>query len=144
MQLSGGKSQANSGLAMRKRLHQEFAGKGEVLEYAGVQVLREYSRCNKLSDLPSHLRGGLGLNDQYENELIGAPRMVRSMFAKIRPKGLKNEIFRERSLVGADHKKLAECCRTKAAALQHETLAEIAERNLTDSSRGKINAVQQT
>ena len=45
--------------------------------------------------------------------------------------------------MGADHKKLAEWCRTRAAVLQHETLAEIVKKNLTDSSRGKINAVKQ-
>lgn len=38
---------------------------------------------------------------------------------------------------------LAEDCRTRAAALQHETLAEIVKRNLTDSSRGNIHAVKQ-
>ena len=129
VQLCGGKSQANNGLAMWKRLHQDFAGEGEVVEYAGVEVLREYSRCNKLSDLPSHLDGWFELLDQYGNELIGAPKMVRSMFLNIIPKDLKNEIFRERSLVGADHKKLAEWCRTRAAVLQHETLAEIVKKN---------------
>ena len=56
-QLCGGKSQANNGLALWKRLHQDFAGDGEVVEHAGVDVLREYSKCNTLSDLPSHLAG---------------------------------------------------------------------------------------
>ena len=127
---------------MWRRLHQDFAGEGEVVEYAGVEVLREYSRCNKLSDLPSRLDGWFELLDQYGHELAGAPTMLRSMFLNIIPKDLKNEIFRERSLVGADHRKLAECCRTRAAVWQHETLAEIVKKNVTDSSRGKIHAMK--
>ena len=65
------------------------------------------------------------------------------MSLKTMPKDLKNEIFRERSLVDADHKKLADWCRTRAAALQHETFAEIGKKILTDFSRGKIHAVKQ-
>ena len=43
VQLYGGKSEANNGLALWKRPHQDFAGYGEIVEYAGVEVLREYS-----------------------------------------------------------------------------------------------------
>lgn len=38
------------GLAMWKRLHQDFAGEGKVVEHAGEEVLSEYSRCNDLPD----------------------------------------------------------------------------------------------
>ena len=59
------------------------------------------------------------------------------------PKDLRNEIFRAPNLVGDGRKKLAEWCRTRAAALQHETLAEIVKKNLTDYSRGRRQAVKQ-
>ena len=49
VQLCGGKAKANNGLAMWGRLHQDFAGEGEAVEHAGVEVLRENERCNKLS-----------------------------------------------------------------------------------------------
>jgi hypothetical protein len=65
VQLCGGKAEANNGLAMWRRLHQDFAGEGEVVEYAGVEVLREYGRCNKLSELPSHIDGWFELLDHY-------------------------------------------------------------------------------
>ena len=57
MQLCGGKAEANNGLAMWRRLDQYFAGQGEIIQYAGLVVLREYGRCSKLSDLPSHSDG---------------------------------------------------------------------------------------
>ena len=64
------------------------------------------------------------------------------MFLNVIPKDLKNEIFRERSLIGADHIRLAEWCRTRATVLQPEILAEIMQKNLTGFSKGKINAVK--
>ena len=125
VQLCGGKENANNGLAMWRRLHSDFAGQGEVIEYAGVEVLREYGRCNKLADLPSHIDGWLELLGQYGKELSAAPKITRSIVLNIIPKDLKNEIFKERSLVDASHMRLADWCRSRATVLQHEILAEI-------------------
>ena len=41
VQLAGGKTQEGNGFAVWRRLHQDFTGEGEILEYAGTQVLRE-------------------------------------------------------------------------------------------------------
>lgn len=143
VQLCGGKDNANNGLAMWRRLHSDFAGQGDVIEYAGVEVLRRYGRCNKLADLPSHIDGRLELLDQYGKELSAAPEMTRSMFLNIIPKDLKNEILKERSLADASHMRRADWCRNRAAVLQHEAVAEIVKKNLTNFSRGRINAVKQ-
>ena len=92
VELWGGKSQAHNGLPMWKRLHQDFAGEGQVLKHAGVEVFREYSRCNKLSAIPNHLDGWFELLDQCGNEFIGALKMVRSMSVHIVPKDLHRDL----------------------------------------------------
>ena len=43
-QLSGGKSEEGNGFAMWRRLHKDHVGDGEILEYAGTTVLREYGQ----------------------------------------------------------------------------------------------------
>ena len=62
--------------------------------------------------------------------------MTRSMFLSI------NEIFREKSLIGADQIRLAEWCRTRATVPQHEALAKIVKNKLIGFSIGKINAAK--
>ena len=58
-QLCGGKSEAGNGFTMWRRLHKDHVGDGEILEYAGTTVLREYGQCKKLSDVPSTLMAGM-------------------------------------------------------------------------------------
>ena len=43
-QLSGGESEEGNGFAMWRRLHKDHVGDGEILEYAGTTVLREYGQ----------------------------------------------------------------------------------------------------
>ena len=57
VQLCGGKSEANHGISMWRRLHRDHVGAGDIIEFAGTEVLREYGRCNKLADLPTHMDG---------------------------------------------------------------------------------------
>ena len=68
-----------------------------MVEYAGIKVLRDYSRCNKLSELSVHLDGWNELLDNYGAELAKAPRTLRFMFMGIIPKDLKSEILKEKT-----------------------------------------------
>ena len=46
-QLAGGKPEEGNGFAMWRRLHKDHVGEGEILDYAGTTVLREYGQCKK-------------------------------------------------------------------------------------------------
>ena len=66
------------------------------------------------------------------------------MLLNIIPKELKNDRAKERHLVDANHIRVADWCRSRATALQHETMAEIVKKNLTSCSCAKVNAVKPT
>ena len=111
-QLSGGKSEAGNGFAMWRRLHKDHVGDGEILEYAGTTVLREYGQCKKLSDVATHIDGWYELFDMYGKELEHAHKMTRGMFLDILPQELKTEILKEPKLNLAGHRALASWCRS--------------------------------
>ena len=92
LQLAGGPGETGNRLAVRRRLFRDNKGSGDVVEYAGIDVLRDYPKCNKPSELSVHLHGWNELLDNYGTELAQAPRTLRSMFMGIIPKDLKSEI----------------------------------------------------
>ena len=55
IQLSGGVAQECNGFTMWRRLHRDFQGSGDAVEYAGTEALREYGRCNKISELSAQM-----------------------------------------------------------------------------------------
>ena len=57
IQLSGGTAQECNGFTMWRRLHRDFQGSGDAVEYAGTEALGEYGRCNNISDLSAHMDG---------------------------------------------------------------------------------------
>ena len=57
VQLCGGREEANNGFNMWIRLHREHVGSGEVIEYAGVECLRTYGRCDKIAKVNEHMDG---------------------------------------------------------------------------------------
>ena len=56
-QLAGGKAEEGNGFAVWRRLHREFKGEGQIIDYAGTQCLREYGKCKKLSEVSQHIDG---------------------------------------------------------------------------------------
>ena len=57
-QLCGGDRESGNGFAMWRRLHVDCEGDGDsAIEYAGIEVLRNYPRCNQLSEVSTHLDG---------------------------------------------------------------------------------------
>ena len=65
IQLSGGTAQECNGFRMWRRLHRDFQGSGDAVEYAGTEALREYDKCQKISELSAHMDGWLSLLDRY-------------------------------------------------------------------------------
>ena len=57
VQLAGGPNEKQNGFIMWRTLHKEYVGEGETTVYAGSECVREYPRCNKLSELHSHIDG---------------------------------------------------------------------------------------
>ena len=79
VQLAGGPGKTGNGFAALRRLFRDNKGSGDVVEYAGIEVLRDYPRCNQSSELSAHLDGSNGLLDNYDSELPQAPRTLRSL-----------------------------------------------------------------
>ena len=139
-QLAGGKSEEGNGFALWRRLHRDYKGQGQVIEYAGTQCLREYGRCKKLADTSQHIDGWYELFDEYGKELEHAHHMTRGMFLDIVPAELRTEILKEPKLNGAGHRELAAWCRNRVLVLTSEHLAEVRKKELTQ--RGRLNSLE--
>lgn len=85
-QLVGSQTEKNNGFILWRRLHEDFKGTGEMVEFAGVDTLRLYPSCSKISEVTAHLDGWKELLDLYGDELIAAPKMLRAMVLNIIPK----------------------------------------------------------
>ena len=148
VQLSGGPDQECNGFAMWRRLHREFKGSGEAVEYAGTEALKEYRRCDRVADLSAHMDAWLSMLNRYGAELQYSPRMVRSMFLDIIPKELKAEINKKKRLKGADHLELMEFCRNKCELILTDNLVEVEKKNLSREFNlkhgGRVNAIGNT
>ena len=142
IQLCGGRSEFGNGFRMWRRLHEDNVGSGDIIEFAGTEALRDYGKCEKISDVMGHVDGWVEALDTHGGELDQAPKMVRSMLLNIIPKELKSEILKERALAGAGHLQIIEWMRARCMILQQENLAEVTKRSLTQRNR-KLHAVQQ-
>ena len=72
VQLAGGPGETGNGSAAWRRLFRDNKGSGDVVEYAGIEVLRDYPRCSKLSELSVHLDGWNELLENYGAELASS------------------------------------------------------------------------
>ena len=140
-QLCGGKSEAGNGFTMWRRLHKDHVGDGEILEYAGTTVLREYGQCKKLSDVSTHIDGWYELLDLYGGELENAHKITRGMFLDIIPTELRTEILKEPKLNLAGHRALSSWCRSRVMVLTQEKLADLKKKELTTRARRGINSL---
>ena len=140
-QLAGGKSEKGNGFAVWRRLHCEFHGEGEVIEYAGTKVLREFSQCKNLKDVTSHIDSWYELFDEYGAELAEAHKTTRGMFLDILPPDLRTEILKEPKLARTSHRGLAEWCCSRVMVLTSEALAKTRRKELTQTIRGRVNAI---
>ena len=140
-QLAGGKSESGNGFTMWRRLHKDHVGDGEILEYAGTTVLREYGQCKKLADVANHIDGWYELFDLYGKELENAHKTTRGMFLDIIPQELRTEILKEPKLNLAGHRALATWCRSRVMVLTSEKLADLKKKELTSKARRGINAI---
>ena len=77
------------------RLFGDNKGSGDVVEYAGIEVVRDYPKCNNLSQLSMHLDRWKELLDNDGAELATAPRTLRSMFMGMIPKDLDTESLKQ-------------------------------------------------
>ena len=148
VQLAGGPAQECNGFAIWRRLHRENKGSGDAVEYAGVEALKEYSRCDRLADLSGHMDNWLDMLGRYGAELQFAPRMVRSMFLDIIPRDLKQEIMKKKRLREASHLELMDYCRNKCELLMTENLVDVERKNLSREFNlrrgGKVHAVKES
>ena len=53
-QLCGCPTQANNGYIMWRRLARDNSGTGDVVEFAGIEAIRDSNRCDKLSEVVEH------------------------------------------------------------------------------------------
>ena len=54
-QLCGGEGEQDNGFQMWRRLFEDNRGTGDVVEYAGTEVLREYEACTTISEVSAHM-----------------------------------------------------------------------------------------
>ena len=142
-QLCGGREEMNNGFIMWRRLFREYTGTGAAVTYAGTEALRLYPRCDRISDLSSHIDGWKDLLDRYGQELEHAESMKRSMFLNIIPATLKTKIMDEEELQNKGLTELIMWCRNRSRILQTEELAEMTRKQITSQFGKKgIHSVQ--
>ena len=64
-ELCGGPMGANNGFKLWRRLFEDNAGTGDIAEYAGIEALREFPRCGKLSEAVEHVDRWKTMIDTY-------------------------------------------------------------------------------
>lgn len=138
--LCGGKAEIGNGFAMWRKLFQDNRGSGKIIEFAGIEVLREFKPCMKLSEVNGHMDNWKQILDTYGGELFGATKTLRSMFLNIIPKELKSDIMKDDKLNNADHVEPMRWVRKRSLVLQQENLAMITKRNLT-AQMSKLSSV---
>ena len=74
-QLVGSQTEKNNGFIQWRRLHQDFKGSGEMVEFAGVDTLRLYPSCSKIPEVTAHLGGRQEMLDLYGEEFMAAPNV---------------------------------------------------------------------
>ena len=141
IQLAGGIGEPNNGFRVWRKIHKDIHGEGEIVEQAGAECLRTYSRCSKLSEVPDHIDGWYTLFDKFGRELQDAHVITRGMFLNILPASLKSKILEEPGLVGKGHRELATWCRRQATIMQQEAIAEITKKVISREMGGKIHAL---
>ena len=50
-----GASEQRNGFQMWRRLFEDNRGSGDMVEFAGIEVLREYKPCTKISEVSAHM-----------------------------------------------------------------------------------------
>ena len=140
-QLCGGMMQKENGFVLWRNLFREFVGERHVLEEAGVECLRVYGQCTNLQDLPAHIDGWYELLDGHCSEMRDCPKMLKSLFLGIIPKELKSKILEDPSLQWAEHRTLAEWCKSRALILQREQQHSVAKKNMAKIYGGSVKAL---
>ena len=107
-QIRGGET--GYGFAMWRRLHADNNGTSAMVEFAVIEVLREFKDCTKVSELSNHMDTWKNLLVTYDQENHGAPKMLRSMLLKIIPRELNQEILKDDSLVDSGHVEVMAWC----------------------------------
>ena len=114
VELCGGPMEANNGFKPWRQLFEDHAGTGEIVEYAGIEALREFPRCDKHSEVVEHVDRWKTMIDTYGR---GIPiPWLRVRILSMIPEDLKSEIMRDGDMVGAGHVRIIEWIRRGAAS----------------------------
>ena len=89
--LSGGEQ--GNGFELWRRLHHDYQGDIDVVEFGGVRRLQEFGRCTDLKLLDDHLDDWTDVLSTYGTELEHCPKLLRSMVLNIIPKEFEDELL---------------------------------------------------
>ena len=132
--LAGGSH--GNGLEMWRRLHAEFKGDDDAIEFGGVRRLQEFPRCNDIKLLTSHLDDWLEVLSTFGSELEHCPKLLRSMVFNIIPKTFEDELLTKPELTRSYHD-IIKWCRQKCQILRTRELADFTRRPTGHSSHAK-------
>ena len=140
-QLCGGRMEEGNGFNMWRRLYIDNKGSSDIVDYAGIEVLREYPQCQSIKEVSNHMDNWKEMLGIYGSELQHCPRLLKSQLLSIIPKELKTEVLRERSLINAGYDEIIVWIKNRATILQQENLAIITKHNLAAHIKGKIQSL---
>ena len=132
--LAGGEH--GNGLEMWRRLHNEYKGDDDAIEFGGVRRLQEFARCNDLKLLPSHLDDWLEVLSTYGSELEHCPKLLRSMVFSIIPKTFEDDLLTKPEFTRSYHD-IIKWCRQKCQILRTRELADFTRKPTGTSSHAK-------
>ena len=81
-QLCGGDSERGNGFIMWRRLYVDNKGSSDIVDYAGIEVLREYPQCHSIKEVSSHMDNWKEMLGTYGSELQHCPRLLKSQLLK--------------------------------------------------------------
>ena len=71
------------GFQVWRRLFEDNCGSGDMVELAGIEVLRGHNACTKISEISAHMGAWKARLDTYGTKNMTCPGLIRSMFLNI-------------------------------------------------------------
>ena len=136
-QLSGGEKETGNGFEIWRRLYQEHHGGAEAVKLGGIRRLQEWPKCTSIGNLTQHLDSWQECLESYNQELLNAPNVLRSMVLGIIPSEYEDEILVRPEV--HTWQQVLEFCKRRTTYKRQKALSEMTRRGPSGS---RVNALK--